>query len=478
MHAREAADNGDGDGGSPHGSMPLERLEAEITEFAGHLAAAECRWLLLVAEFDRRNGADAWGCRSTAHWLTWQCGLDLRAAREKVRVARALEDLPAIAAGFGAGELSYSKVRAMTRVATPDNEGALVTMAEHSTAVHVERIVQVYRGSCSEEEELEAANERHANRYLRVDPCPDGTYVVNGRIPGDLAAILLAALAAGRGLANASDPEDGPAGPLSAPDPSGLGGPFARVAVDPGPPTNADALVMMAETLLANGPSARTGGDRYQIVVNVDADVLAAIPQSGDADGGTCELDTGMPLVPETARRLACDASVVYMLRDGSGQPVDASSRSRSIPPALRRAVNARDHGCRFPTCGERGFVDVHHVKHWARGGKHELSNLVQLCWFHHRLVHEGGWDLRFDPSGEVRAIKPDGRVLASRQARSGPATRNGDGTDDDGIARGNRERGVKITKDTCIPRWHGDRLDLGDAIAALWQADQPPGRW
>ena len=101
--------------------MPLERLEAEITELAGHLAAGECRWLLLVGEFDRRAGYEQWGCRSAAAWLSWHCGLDMRAAREKVRVARALEELPAITQEFALGKLSYSKVRAPTRVATPIN---------------------------------------------------------------------------------------------------------------------------------------------------------------------------------------------------------------------------------------------------------------------------------------------------------------------------------------------------------------------
>jgi hypothetical protein len=125
--------------------VPLERIEAELTELAGQRAAGECRWLLLVSEYDRRQGYLQWGCRSCAQWLSWQCGLDGRSARDKLRVTRALESLPLVTREFGAGKLSYSKVRALTRIATAENEAELVALAEHATATHVERIVRGYR---------------------------------------------------------------------------------------------------------------------------------------------------------------------------------------------------------------------------------------------------------------------------------------------------------------------------------------------
>ena len=146
-------------------TMPLERLEAEITQLAGHLAAAECRWMVLIAEFDRRAGYEQWGCRTCSHWLSWQCGLDTRAAREHVRVARALETLPLITHAFAAGTLSYSKVRALTRVATPENEASLVMIAGHATAVQVERTVRTYRRVLSQDDELDETNARHAARF-------------------------------------------------------------------------------------------------------------------------------------------------------------------------------------------------------------------------------------------------------------------------------------------------------------------------
>ena len=171
--------------------VPLERLEAEITSLAGHLAAAERRWLVLVAEYDRRRGYEEWGCRTCAHWLSWHCGLDLRAAQERVRVARALEPLPLISAEFGAGKLSYSKVRALTRVATPENEAGLVAVALHATAVQVERAVRAYRGALSSEDETEHANARHMARYLRYDWAEDGSLEGSFRIPPEMAAIFL-----------------------------------------------------------------------------------------------------------------------------------------------------------------------------------------------------------------------------------------------------------------------------------------------
>src|SRR5579862_238920 len=160
---------------APLEAMPLERLEAEITELAGHLAAAECRWLQLIAEFDRRGGHTQWGCQTCAHWLSWHCGLDVRAGQERVRVARALEELPLMTAEFAAGKLSYSQVRAMTRAATPDNEATLVMIAQHSTASQLERSVRAYRKVLPAETETEVANQQHMNRFFRVDWADDGS---------------------------------------------------------------------------------------------------------------------------------------------------------------------------------------------------------------------------------------------------------------------------------------------------------------
>ena len=172
------------------GDVPTERLEAQITELAGHLAAAECRWLELVGEFDRRKGYEAWGCISCAYWLSWHCGLDLRSARDKVRVARALESLPLIREKFGAGSISYSKVRAITRVATPRTEADLVMLAEYSTSAHLERIAAAYRRGIDLEEERRGVRERHANTSALFFWDDDGSGVLTVRFAPEDAAVV------------------------------------------------------------------------------------------------------------------------------------------------------------------------------------------------------------------------------------------------------------------------------------------------
>ena len=439
--------------------MPLERLEAEITELAGHLAAAECRWLLLIAEYDRRKGYEQWGCHSLVQWLGWQCSLDARAARERVRVARALESLALLTEKFASGQLSYSKTRALTRIATPANEADLIMIAEHATSAELERVVRSYRRVLSNEEECEESNERHAQRFFRLDPCDDGSFAISGRLPAESAALVMAALQAAQHVATEQAPtgqepvdKGGPAGP---PDGNLTGRPDVAA-------TNADALVMMAESFLANGANTRSGGERHAIVLNVDAEVLI-----NDGEGA-CELDGGPSVAPETARRLACDASVVVMSEDEDGQPRQHGPRTRTIPPSTRRAVRLRDQGCRFPGCGSRTFVDVHHIEHWAHGGTHAMSNLVQLCWHHHRLVHEGGWGLRLDDKGDLLAIRPNGDTLHHRCGRH---RRSHGGA----IEHLNRNDGLCINSETCVPHCYGDRLDLDHIITGLWYTDHPP---
>lgn len=413
--------------------VPLERIEAELTELAGQLAAGECRWLLLVGEYDRRGGYQEWGCRSCVQWLSWQCGLDGRAAREKLRVARALEDLPVITREFSAGRLSYSKVRALTRIATPENEADLVELAEHATAAQVERVVRGYRRARKADDERSDADRQHAERFLRLElddaPDRDGSYLVSGRVPADVAAAILTALEAARALVPRPEADDDTTegGSAEPPDHAAL---------------NVDALAMMAESWLAHGPASRKGGDRHMVTVSVDATVL-----DGDDPDGVCEIDGGTRLAPETARRLMCDSSVVWMLQDGDGKPVNVSTRTRSIPPSLRRAVHARDRGCDFPGCGERSFTDIHHLRHRAHGGDNSMVNLAELCWHHHRLVHEGGWGLRRGDHGHLIAIRPDGTELG---AWDGPG----------------------FDRQTAIPNWYGEPLDLNWVIDSLWCID------
>ena len=154
----------------------VDRLGEEIAELSAHIQAATYRLLVLIREFDARNGWNT-GFRSCAHWLNWRTGLDLGAAREKVRVARALEDLPRISDAMRQGQLSYSKVRALTRVATSATEHELVEFALSGTAAHVERLVRAWR-RVDRIDSMEEGKRQLEQRYLRAYPDEDGMLVI------------------------------------------------------------------------------------------------------------------------------------------------------------------------------------------------------------------------------------------------------------------------------------------------------------
>jgi len=171
----------------------LDELEREITELASHIHAATCRWLGLVAEFDRREGWAAWGCRSCAHWVSWRCGIAPAAAREHVRVARRLERLPAIRAAFAQGQLSYSKVRALTRVEGVVREGELLELARHASAAQLERLVRAYRGVVAVER---GACGGRPERWLCWSEDDAGALLLRARLPAEEGALVIAALEA------------------------------------------------------------------------------------------------------------------------------------------------------------------------------------------------------------------------------------------------------------------------------------------
>src|SRR5437588_1798461 len=172
------------------------------------------------------------------------------------------------------------------------------------------------------------------------------------------------------------------------------------------PQQQADALALVAETALHHGIDPGAPGERYQVVVHVDAPVLA------DADApGQSVLDDGAHVSAETSQRLACDATRVVMRHDADGRIVEVGARTRTIPPAIRRALHHRDRGCRFPGCG-LPFGHGHHIRHWAHGGPTTLSNLAMLCRRHHRAVHEEGYQVERLADGALRFRTPHGGLL------------------------------------------------------------------
>src|SRR5437667_5098556 len=417
-------------------SHDLERLGEQIAELSAHLDAATARLLELIREFDARGGWNA-GFRSCAHWLSWRVGLNLGAAREHVRVARALHVLPNIAGALASGEISYAKVRALTRVATPETEDRLLAVARAGTAVHVERIVRGWRCVDRQAEARETAKQ-HASRALHVYQDEDGMVVIRGRLEPEAGTLVLKALAAARETLY----------PLS-----------SAPAQDP--PTmeqqRADALALLAEMALHHELDPGTPGERYQVVVHVDAPVLIDPDHEGQsvlADG---------PRVPAgTSRRLACDASLVVMRHDEDGRLLEVGARTRAIPPALRRALQHRDSGCRFPGCGVP-FGDGHHVRHWANGGPTTLSNLAILCRRHHRAVHEEGYRIVRQPDGALESYRPDGRLVPEVPAPP-PVPRD----PANALRVAHIAHGLRIDGKTSCSGWLGERLDVGWAIDVL----------
>jgi 5-methylcytosine-specific restriction endonuclease McrA len=423
----------------------VERLGDEIAELSAHLDAATARLLTLIREFDARSGWNT-GFRSCAHWLAWRVGLDLGAARERVRVARALEALPRLAGALARGELSYSKLRALTRVATSETEERLLAVGRAGTVCHVERIVRGWRQVDRQAEAQETA-QRHRTRGLHLHYDEDGMLVIHGRLTPEVGALLRQALAAAHEKLYQREPTEGPPRPPT--EPSG-----ATLSLGQ---QQADALALLAEAALQGGLDPGTSGERYQVVVHVDAPVLVDPDQAGQS-----VLADGLRVSAETSQRLSCDASRTWMRHDAEGRVVEVGARTRTIAPALRRALQHRDQGCRFPGCGVRQGQG-HHLRHWARGGPTTLSNLAILCRRHHRAVHEEGYQVARAPDGALHFRRPDGRPLPEVPP---PAAVPADPV---GTLRAHHEvEGLRLTAQTTCPSWLGERLDVGWALAAL----------
>ena len=534
-----------GDSGTDLTQPPdLERLGNQIAELSSRIDAATYELLRDLHEFDQHYGWE--GFRSCAHWLNYRTGLALGAAREKLRVAGALADLNHVSAAMARGQLSYSKARALARVATPATEAPLLAMALSSTAAQVERMVRGWRRA-DRDAAADGEHDLLASRMLSTRVDEDGMVVVRGRLPAEVGAVLLRAVEAAleQVPAVAGDGDESTAAQR-----------------------RADALGRVAESALASGLDPGNSADRFQVTVHVPVDALASrAPDDGTApragaepraagtavslpfgpvaggvardtpgradrgdstsdsspysdesaccsgnagfDGspisgaagwpppaeretfatahvpaGTLEVDLdagqavieqagGLHLGREAARRVACDASLVVLLGDSGGEVLDVGRRSRTVPSALRRALLSRDRGqCRFPGC-ESSHCDAHHVEHWADGGQTRLPNLVLLCRFHHRAVHEEGFRVvTAEVEGQFRFLRPDGEPVPDQPP---PACWVGAplAPTDARLAAA----GISIGAHTATPDWYGEPLRLQNALDVLWEptaAEQP----
>ena len=430
---------------SPPYTLPLndfgesnDQLADQITTLSGQINAATYRFLKLIAEFDRRQAWAGFGIRSCAHWLNWKCGIAMSAAREKVRTARALEGLPGITTAFQKGELSFSKVRAMTRVATDENESHFLNIAEYGTAEHMEAFVKAFRKVSriadkaadfnaaevdenrksilgESQHELRQQQSQQENRSVTCYQDDEGMWIIKAKLPAEEGGLIAKALnQLGDQLANAKSDEESP-------QKSAKGVSAETFSLDTQeekltfPQRRADAFVTIAEHYLASAEtnseaSSKTsspnllslkGAERCQLIIHIRAG--SNQPEDTPTD---VNLDDRW-LIPNAARRLACDAGLLIVEEDEVGNVLNIGRRSRIIPPAMSRALAIRDGGCQFPGCCEKRYVEGHHIKHWPDGGETKLDNLVTLCRYHHRELHKGSFFL---------ALKPADHLLANKQ--------------------------------------------------------------
>ena len=347
-------------------------LADEISTLNAHINAATFRLLEKIQRFDERGLYSYFNCKSTAQWLSWACGIGLGAGREKVRVANSLVKLPKIRQAFREGIVGYSKVRALTRVATEANEDAFLNIAHHATAAQTERIIRNHRRviACQDDK-------AQLKRSLTWLWDTDGALVFKGRLSAEQGALFLKALEQvfkaheHHKCHDAAYQEQ------------------ISVACK-----HADALMLLTEQALGATPTATSSADRYQVSVHVSAKALTGELDLKVDPEDAPQLENGVSLPLITAERLTCDGSIVPILENAKGEPLSVGRKTRTVPAALRRALKRRDKGCCFPGCEQIHYVDAHHIRHWAHGGETKLDNLVSLCRYHHRQLHEGGFEI------------------------------------------------------------------------------------
>jgi len=523
-----------------------DQLADKITTLAGQINAANYRFLKLIAEFDRREGWAGFGIRSCAHWLNWKCSIGLTAAREKVRTARALDGLPGINAGFEKGELSFSKVRAMTRVATELNEPFLLMIAEYSTAQHMEKLANTFRtvshcddgmngcvnsninddsnaelnkalaakgyidqdefGRSEAKREQVLSQLQQENRKVSYFHDDDGSWVVQARLPDEEGSLLIKVLEELSSqivdTAAVSDEASLVMGAAEEKCVTAEASSKKSVSFIPDKLSfsqrRADALVALSEQYLASlnrseGASLKAA-ERCQLVMHVHS-------CSNSGDGSSSNLNAslganldGRWLMPDAARRLACDASLLVVKEDSAGNVLDIGRKTRIIPPAMSRALAIRDGGCcQFPGCCESRYTEGHHIKHWADGGDTKLDNLVTLCKYHHRELHKGAFYLCLKPESLTHTqSEPErfaDRLCFSKVDRyfDSPFNRSKDFVIAANPAKFtcachsfselektlDDELSEPITEKTAVTKWAGERMDLGMTIEGLLNASK-----
>lgn len=452
-----------------------------MVELASQIAGATCEFLLLVGEYDAVEGWRAWEMSSTSAWLSWQCSVGRSAAREQVRVARALREFPQIVVPFREGRLSYSKVRAITRVATEATIDTLIDWGVNATAAQIERIAsgrhRSMRASDVRAQQAERSLAWHwddsgmlvgtfklpAEQGIRFLQAIEVARDVLPELPDEVAAVEIESAAARRTDGEALPVAPTPLEHMLAVEEAGRPERKTRRAA-------VDAMMEMAERTVASIATAAVpgsdgaglpglGAERFTLVMRTSASAEATKRTSGAELSSEVLLTSGVVALPDAVtRRLSCDCSYALQTDDPNGNPLHLGRKTRRIRGRLARAVHARDGGlCQAPGCHNR-TKQIHHIVHWSDGGFTCIENLISLCDRHHWLVHEGGWTIT-GPQGGWRFHSPDGKVAgaAPRPPAAAPPLPYND----------------NIARDAVASAWGPDRFSLGTAVYVLHRQDE-----
>ena len=350
-----------------------------------------------IAEADRRKAWRNSGARDMAHFVRMRCGISDWKARRWIAAAHALEDLPRLSQAFSAGDLSIDKVVELARFASAETEGDLIRWAQRVSSGAIRR-----KGDLAMSQSLQEAKDAERTRRLSWWYFDDGRrFGLEAELPAADGAVVAKALERLAETLPAMPAEEDAC--------------FAEAR-------RADALVALCSARIAEDPDP----DRATVVVHAQLDGVIS-------GRGGCELEGGPVIHPETARRLLCQARVQTVIEDGAGQPVGLGRMSREPSAWMMRQLRYRDLECRFPGCGARRFTQAHHILWWEHGGRTDLGNLLLVCTFHHKLVHEYEWAVRRETDGSARWSRPDGTPYSAGPApprdRVESSTASGRGT-------------------------------------------------
>ena len=507
-------------------------LEPQIIKLAGEINAADYRFLKLLAEFDDNHGWWGDGIKSFAHWLNYMIGLNEVVAREKVRVARALTDLPLIDEAFRLGKLSYSKVRAITRIGTPNNQDFLLMIAEYGTASHIEHLARKYRLCQRLDAEVDPDELWKKDRafYYRIDE--DGMYLFEGRLPAEEGAVIIKAIDMMRKAIRrerGDDPEQVQARIMAqrAQQQDDQGGPQDQInqtQADPQDQQNQAQSQLHDQQGLSQQQDDKelphcqhsTGNENASQNVSAETfiqdinppdildDQASALTQLAEHyletankssphtslsekyqvllhinaneahidhqinQGDICHVENNKFLSREVARQLACDTHMRVVLEDDDGKVLNIGRKSRTIPRAIAHALNIRDGGCRYPGCTQHFWTDAHHVRHWAAGGETKLENLITLCRFHHTQLHKDVYEIQVQDQDFVFINQDKEEILRSIHPQFPVAE-----ADDRVRSMLDDQAHIGIDSSTAETKWRGDEIDIQMALHVAFDAER-----